>query len=255
MKGLAVATALFALAIGGAAQAADIPVKARVVKPIPYTWSGCFVGAAGGGIWGRSKHVSGDVGTFGLDITDRYTMSGGIVGIEYGCQWQNDMWVFGTESDFSWTSLSGSANNIAPFNSTSISGTKQSWLSTSRLRLGVLANPDVLLYATGGLATARIEANVDATIAGSGIISESRTRWGWTIGGGAEFALGGGWSAKADYLYVRFNDKEYFNPPPLGFAVRNNVPLEEHVFRVGLNYKFTNCPWLLFGCGPVVAKY
>jgi outer membrane immunogenic protein len=96
---------------------------------------------------------------------------------------------------------------------------------------------------------------VDATIVGAGVISESRTRWGWTVGGGVEYLLGNGWSAKVDYLYVKLNSKEYNNPPIPGFAIRNDVPLEEHVFRVGLNYKFTNCPFLIFGCGPVVAKY
>jgi outer membrane immunogenic protein len=255
MKHLAVATALFALALGGAAQAADLPVKARpMAQPVPYSWTGCFVGVAGGGTWGRSRHISGDPTTFGLDITDRYTMSGGIVGVEYGCNWQSGAWVFGTESDFSWTNLRGGANDIAPFNTTSISSTREHWLSTTRVRAGMLATPDVLLYVTGGLATARVEATVDATIAGFGIISESRTRWGWTIGGGAEFALGSGWSAKADYLYARFNDKEYFTPPPVGFSSRGNVPLDQHVFRIGLNYKFTNCVFL-FGCGPVVARY
>jgi outer membrane immunogenic protein len=256
MKHLVLASALAALVIGGAAQAADLPVKAPLIaKPVAYSWTGCFVGAAGGGVWGRSRHISGDATTFGFNITDNYAVSGGIVGAEYGCQWQSGMWVFGTESDFSWTNLRGGANNIAPFNTTSISSTREYWLSTSRLRFGVLATPDLLLYATGGIATARVEATVDATIAGFGIVSETRTRWGWTIGGGAEYALGNGWSAKADYLYVRLNDKEYLTPPPLGFSSRSNVPLDEHIFRVGLNYKFTECVFFLFGCGPVVAKY
>ena len=72
--------------------------------------------------------------------------------------------------------------------------------------------------------------------------------------GGAEYALGGGWSAKLDYLSVRLNSREYFNPPPAGFAIRGKLPVDEHVLRVGLNYKFTNCFFLL-GCGAGVASY
>lgn len=258
MKKIAVVTALVALAVTGAAQAADIPVKApvaRVAAPVPYSWTGCFIGIAGGGVWGRSKHISGDPGTFGLSITDHYDIDGGIVGGEYGCQWQIGAWVIGTESDFSWTNARGGANNIFPFATTSVSSTEMHWLSTTRLRAGILASPDLLIYATGGLATARVEMSVDATIVGSGVISESRTRWGWTVGGGLEYLLGGGWSAKLDYLYVKLNSKEYNNPPLPGFAIRDDVPVEEHVFRVGVNYKFSNCPFLIFGCGPVVAKY
>jgi outer membrane immunogenic protein len=243
---------------GTQAIAADIPVKAapRVAAPVAYSWTGCFIGAAGGGVVGRSRHISGDLATFGLNITDAYNINGGIVGVEYGCNYQSGAWLFGTESDFSWTGLRGGANNILPFNTTSISSTREHWLSTSRLRVGFLPDPNFLIYATGGIATARVEALVDATASGLGIVSESRTRWGWTVGGGLEYALGGGWSLKTDYLYVRLNNREYFNPPPLGFAIRNNVPVDEHVFRLGVNYKFTNCFFFVMGCADtVVARY
>jgi outer membrane immunogenic protein len=254
MKKSVIALSAF-IGVTGTALAADLPVKATpLATPIPYSWTGCYIGAAGGGAWGRSKHVSGDAATFGVDITDRYTMTGGIIGVEYGCNWQTGRWVLGTESDFSWTNLRGGANNIPPFNTGSISNTLEHWLSTTRLRVGFLPTDNWLLYVTGGLAAARVEALVDATAIGSRAVSESRTRWGWTVGGGAEYALGGGWSAKLDYLYVRLNSREYFNPPPAGFATRGDVPVDEHVVRVGLNYKFTNC-FFLFGCGAVVARY
>jgi outer membrane immunogenic protein len=243
-----------ALSVGAVqiGSAADLPVKAPIVKApsvVPYSWTGCFVGVAGGGKRGRSRHVSGDAATLGLNITNDYDMSGGIVGVEYGCNWQTGLWVLGTESDFSWTNLRGGEHDIAPFNTAAISSTRESWLSTSRVRAGFLPTPQLLLYGTGGLATARVEAVVDATAAGANIISESRRRWGWTGGGGAEYALGGGWSVKADYLYVRLNNHEYFNPAPLGFTIRGNVPVDQHILRAGVNYKFTNCFFFLFGCG------
>jgi outer membrane immunogenic protein len=256
MRKLLAATAVLGFLTSGAAQAADIPVKVPMVHAPPvYSWTGCFIGVAGGGVWGRSRHISGDAATFGLDITNNFNTNGAIAGVEYGCNYQSGSWVFGTESDFSWTNLRGSAVNIPPFNAGSISGIHQHWLSTSRLRAGFLASPQVLLYVTGGLATARVEATVDATAVGGGFVSESKTRWGWTAGGGAEFALGGNWSAKADYLYVRLNNKEYLNPPPAGFAIRANVPVDEHIFRLGVNYKFTNCFFILLGCDTVVARY
>ena len=243
------ATAAFALA-GGGAFAADMPVKGpRVAAAVPaYSWTGCFVGIAGGGKFGRSRHVSGDPAALGVNITNDYDMRGGIVGVEYGCNWHTGAWVLGTESDFSWTNFRGSANNIAPFNTLSTSHTREHWLSTTRLRAGYLATPQLLLYGTGGLATARVEARVDATALGGGILSESKTRWGWTGGAGAEYALGSGWSVKADYLYVRLNNKEYNNPPLAGFAIRSNVPVEQHIVRAGVNYKFTNCFFILLGC-------
>ena len=254
MKRLVIALSTF-FGVAGTAVAADLPVKAmpRAI-PVSYSWTGCYVGVAGGGAWGRSRHISGDPATLGVNITNDYDISGGIVGVEYGCNWQTGSWVLGTESDFSWTNLRGSAFDIPPFNTTSISHTKENWLSTSRVRVGFLPTPQLLLYGTGGVAAASVQALVDGTASGAGIISETATRWGWTGGVGAEYAFGNGWSVKADYLYVRLNNRSYFIPPPLGFAIRNNVPVEEHIVRVGVNYKFTNCLFL-FNCGAVVAKY
>ncbi len=254
MKRLVIALSTF-IGVTGTAVAADLPVKAPpMAAPVPYSWTGCFIGVAGGGAWGSSKHISGDPGTLGLDITNRYTMTGGIIGVEYGCNWQTGRFVLGTESDFSFTNLRGGANNIAPFNTGSISNTREHWLSTTRLRAGFLPTDQWLLYVTGGVATARVEAFIDATAVGGGTAAESRTRWGWTVGAGAEYALGGAWTAKLDYLYVRLADQGYLNPPPAGFAIRGNVPVDEHIVRIGLNYKFTNC-FFLFSCGGVVARY
>jgi outer membrane immunogenic protein len=248
MKRLAIALSAF-IGVTGTALAADMPVKAMPrATPVPYSWTGCFVGVAGGGTWGRSRHISGDLATFGLNITNDYDISGGIVGVEYGCNWQTGSLLLGTESDFLWTNLRGGVNNTPPlFNATSISNTREHWLSTSRVRVGLLASPQLLIFATGGIAAARVEALVDATAAAGGIASETATRWGWTGGGGVEYAFGNGWSAKADYLYVRLNDRAYFIPPPPGFAIRGNVPVQQHVVRVGVNYKFTSCLFL-FTC-------
>jgi len=257
VRNLALATALVFLAAGRIAGAADLPVKAPVLNaaPVPYSWTGCFVGAAAGGGFGRTEHISGTAPTIGQSITNPFDVSGGVAGLTYGCNWQTGSWVLGTEGDFSWTDVRGSVNNTQPFIRSVISSTNEHWLSTTRLRVGYLPSGQLLVYATGGLATASVEAVADATATGAGIISETRTRWGWTAGGGLEYALGGGWSAKADYLYVRLSSQGYFNPPPAGFNSRLDVPFDEHIVRLGVNYKFTDCVLFVFCGGPVVAKY
>jgi outer membrane immunogenic protein len=255
MRNLAVATALLAFATSSIAQAADLPTKAPILKAAPpaaYSWTGCYIGAAGGAGFGRSQHLN----IVGQNITDPFNVSGGIAGVEYGCNWQTGSWVLGTESDFSWTSIRGNANDVPPNNVLVVAGANEKWLSTTRLRVGFLPNDQLLLYATGGIATARIEATIDRTALGQGFISESATRWGWTAGAGVEYALGAGWSVKADYLYARLASHGYFNPVPAPFVPRGNIPFDEHVVRLGVNYKFTNCFFVLFGCGgPVIARY
>ena len=260
MRNLALATAVLALATNGFAHAADLPTKAPIytpAQPVPYSWTGCYVGVAGGGGWGRSRHISGEPATFGQNITNDSNVSGGIVGVEYGCNYlQSGPFVLGTESDFSWTSIRGSGSNIPPSNPLIRSGANEQWLSTTRVRAGFLANNQLLLYATGGLASGRIEATIDRTALDGLTYSEAHWRWGWTAGGGIEYALGGGWSAKADYLYVRLASQTYISPPIPPFTTRSDVPFAEHIVRIGVNYKFTDCVFFLFGCGgSVVAKY
>ena len=40
-------------------------------------------------------------------------------------------------------------------------------------------------------------------------LSESQTHLGWTIGAGVEVGLTPNWTAKAEYLYVRLEDRGY----------------------------------------------
>src|ERR1051325_8281188 len=127
MKKLLLSVVTLAALSGTQAIAADIPIKAArpmAAAPVAFSWTGCFIGAAGGGTWGRSRHVS-DASNSGINITDDYDVSGGIAGVEYGCNWQSGQWVLGTESDFSWTNLRGGANNIAPFSTLSVSNTRE----------------------------------------------------------------------------------------------------------------------------------
>ena len=61
--------------------------------------------------------------------------------------------------------------------------------------------------------------------------SESQTHLGWTVGGGVEVGLTPNWSAKAEYLYVRLEDRSYV-------LTGVNNGFQSNVFRLGVNYRF-----------------
>jgi outer membrane immunogenic protein len=130
-------------------------------------------------------------------------------------------------------------------------------------------DPRVLLYVTGGLAYGEVKADYTSGIFGTplALLSTSTTRAGWTVGAGVEGAFWNNWSLKAEYLYVDLGTVSSGalaaatttvitpNVPLQGFttvtdttlAAASSLRVRDHIFRVGLNYKFEP--------GPVVARY
>jgi outer membrane immunogenic protein len=241
----------------GAASAADLPARTYAKAPVAvaapvYSWTGCYIGVEGGGVWGRSQHYAADPvditnGVFGFPQTGGINPTGGVAGGTLGCNYQVGNFVVGIEGDGSWTNNSGSANLIFPFRATDVATTNQGWIATYRGRIGY-AWDRVLLYATGGGASTNIGVNLcDPTF---GCIGGSQTVSGWAAGAGIEYAFWQSLSVKVEYLHLGFG-QTYFGPlvPSAGFIFRaRNVSLADDIVRVGLNYKFG---W----GGPVVARY
>ena len=135
-----------------------------------YTWTGFYAGINGGYGWGSS-----DWNGF-LSDTD---VSGGLVGLTAGYNWQTGALVFGLEGDIDWSNIRGSfASATCPIGCE----TKNNWLGTVRGRIGY-AFDRVMPYVTGGLAVGDIKASR------AGFVGASDTNAGWTIGGGVEGAL------------------------------------------------------------------
>ncbi|MGH6684740.1 MAG: outer membrane protein, partial [Pseudolabrys sp.] len=60
---------------------------------------------------------------------------------------------------------------------------------------------------------------------------------GWTVGGGLEYAFDPHWSAKAEYLYVKFPDKTVTLTGG-GYTFQTTFRDSEQIARVGINYRF-----------------
>jgi outer membrane immunogenic protein len=244
LAGLAVAV------VASSANAADLrtPVyKAPpAVAPAAYNWSGCYIGIEGGGNWGRSSSTAASGTLSGLRLTSS-DLSGGLLGGTVGCNYQVSTWVFGIEDDLSWTNKRGSANDLPPFNVTATNEFKEKWIDTLRGRFG-FAWDRALFYATGGVAFA----DTSLTVCGVVCASDSRTRTGWTVGGGIEYAVWENVSLKLEYLHVDFGTARYIDPPVTVPGVLNivtrDVRLTDDIVRAGLNWRFN---W----GGPVVARY
>jgi outer membrane immunogenic protein len=225
------------------AAAADLPVKAPPpVAPLPFSWTGFYVGASGGIISQGTTATTdifgitgGVVASNSLGITGFGFIGGGNVGYNY--QFGGN-WVLGIEADISGTSLNDDAD---PFFGALIYSSRLNALATVRGRLGY-AFDRALLYGTGGLAIGHVKNSVNSPFfCGKGAVcSWSSDKWktGWTAGGGLEYAITRNWTVRAEALYVNLGKTE-INAPDLGtsgcrFGFKNRYVIG----RLGVNYKF-----------------
>ena len=181
-------------------------------------------------------------------------------GFTAGYNWQVNNAVLGLEGDINYFGFKGRATGsalypcCAPDTFTVSSSVSADWLATIRGRIGFLAAPTWLLYATGGAAIAEVKGNfnfTDTFAAATELAAIRDTRVGWTAGVGTEYAFGGGWSLKAEYLYVDLGRSSVTSTNLLGgafptYVFTHSVDLKSNIARVGVNYKFG---------GPVVARY
>ncbi len=206
MKTIVRAFAIAAALITTPAAAADFYRKAPAFAAAPfsaYNWNGAYVGVNLGYQWGKVTNW-GNTEPSGV-------MGGGQIGYNFHV---GGPWVLGIEADLQ---ASAAEDTFAAYKFSN------PWFGTVRGRAGYAFN-NVLVYATGGLAYGggRVE---------FGPFTESQSHLGWTVGAGVEVGLTPNWSAKAEYLYVRLEDRGYVLT---GF----NNGFQSNVFRLGVNYRF-----------------
>src|SRR5262245_12038356 len=103
--------ALTALAVANPAVAADLPVKAPLLPPVVWNWTGFYAGVETGAAWGITNF--GD--PFGGSIYgDDVRTPGWFLGGDVGFNWQNGQWVWGLEATGDWLRSEGT-NTCAAF--------------------------------------------------------------------------------------------------------------------------------------------
>ena len=207
------------------AVAADLPprmpVKAPPIVPVGFNWTGFYIGVNAGGGWGISS--------FNLPVTPtgNFRTSGFIGGGTIGYNYQMGSFVLGAEGDFDGSTVHGSkACRVGA--TLAVCQTRNDWLGTVRGRVGYSVDR-FLPYLTGGLAVGDIRAT-DPTFAGV-----TKTKAGWTVGGGVEVAIVSNVSAKVEYLHV---DLGNVNCGVGCGAAATQVKFREEVVRGGVNYRF-----------------
>ena len=178
---------------------------------------------------------------------------GAVGGIQAGYNWQfAPVWVVGVEGDFSWASLSdqrGGPGVRAKWSTGWPAGTNANtqWLASARAKLGFTGwFNNTMLYITGGGAWANIEYNatfVTTPPLNLAAPSQTTTKSGWVIGGGAEWMATPNILLRAEYLYYGIDSSN--NLSAVAFPIAAPLPVAVNwgkeniqVFRVAGSYKF-----------------
>ncbi|MFG1287468.1 outer membrane protein, partial [Xanthobacter versatilis] len=96
-----------------------------------------------------------------------------------------------------------------------------------------------LPYITGGAAYGKTKISSSYAGDGFGSLSASSTNWGWTVGGGVEYAITNNWTFKTEYLYVDLGSTDYAYADGYGYySYAGTVDTKFHTLKAGVNYKF-----------------
>jgi outer membrane immunogenic protein len=239
-----------ACAIAVPALAADlsrpVPVtKAPVIVPAAYNWTGFYIGAHVGGVWGTKDWTDITFPAVPVNLGS-HDLSGFLAGGQVGINYQVNNIVFGIEGQGSWTNADGDHACVVGIRTCR---TEANWLGTVAGRLGI-AFDRALIYAKGGGAFINERYFVNALPGGALVASTGDdTRWGWMVGGGVEWAVVDNWSVKVEYNFMDFRDDSFDFRTPAGVAFATaRIDQQMHVVKAGLTYRFN---W----GGPVVARY
>ena len=217
---------LVALALAGAAQAADLPSRrapqSDYYAPPVFTWTGFYLGLNAGYGWG--SFTNGSEQLFGKPSG----FVGGITGV-FNYQAAPNI-VIGLEGDWDLTSINNT--NQMPFFAFSGQGSLNS-IATIRPRIGYAAGR-ALVFVTGGLAMGSVSTSVNDWRAVPFFGSSSSFQAGFAVGAGLEYAFTDHISAKAEYLFTSLGAKEVFVWSPDW----QRVGINTSTLRTGINYRF-----------------
>ena len=234
-KGFLIATSagFAAAAAMPGAQAADMPIKApRYIEPAA-NWTGWYIGAHAGAAWQKSDVTNNfgffDGKSFIPNPNASLSKTGFIGGGQIGYNWQHGNFVFGLEGDISGLTGKASADAVGYFDTAYSSQIR--WLSTVRGRFG-LAVGDTMAYMTAGVAFGGVKSSVN--FVDFATYSSSKTKTGWTIGGGVEHMLNRNWTIGLEGLFVDLGKSSV----DLGGGKTTRFSNQAIIGRVKLNYKF-----------------
>lgn len=272
--------AIFSVLMATPVRAADLPVAPVYKAPVAVaaaSWTGFYAGLGFGFRSSESDPTMTDQTSTLTPTTltafcNRFVAAGGCVTSApvngttlrvspyAGFNWQlSSSWVVGIEGEVGFgdqkTALSGAQYPLTVFNVQSPNDSfavKTTWDASARARLGLLVNPAVMVYATGGPAWMHIESTstCDPQPIGTcrpvfglqpSVITHSTDKLGWTVGGGVEAMVRTNWFLRGEYRYSDYGTISNTDHRVAGTDITTNsydLRVKTHTATLGLAYRF-----------------
>jgi outer membrane immunogenic protein len=209
------------------------------------SWTGPYIGAHVGYGWGDTTTTQ-DVADWGNDPKwigpFPYDLDGAFGGLTAGYNVQIGQIVVGPEAEVGFMDISGSrtseSSNPIYHQDHEVDGGMYALLGG---RAGV-AWDRALIYVKGGYVWIDGEQSMATTKPGYRTVTSDNLE-GWAYGGGVEYALGGGWALKAEYLRLNLDDLDAaqvsVTDAPIGHVYENHTDLDDiDTFKIGVTYRF-----------------
>jgi opacity protein-like surface antigen len=234
-----------------AADAAHIPTKAPIPAAAAMSWTGLYVGAHLGGGWSNDRwsdpfgSTPGSFGFFNVaGFGDTTHATGPLGGGQIGLNLQSGPWVLGVEADASAADLRGENtcfSGLVGLNCQRIVDA----LGTVTGRLGYAWDRSLAYVKGGGAwtnATYNLNGNTNVLALGAG--NTGVTAWGWTAGGGIEYALTGNWTARLEYDHIEV-PATVVPFPTVAMVNTQTISVRQgiDVVKLGVNYRLDWSPF------------
>jgi outer membrane immunogenic protein len=230
------ALAALALLAPAFASAADLPARKAAVAPVPslatMTWNGYYIGFQGG--WQQLRNNYSDLGinaNLGNDSFGKQGQNSFVGGAKVGYDFAMGRAVYGAVADIDFGTSKLTWRDPADWGYDQ----KIRIQGSLRARAGMTFG-NALVYSTGGLAVADIQTVYCEC---GSYESFSNTKFGWTLGAGAEYALTKNWSTMIEYRYSDFGKVSHI-PVNVWQNYLDSQTVKTNTVRFGVNYRFGN---------------
>jgi outer membrane immunogenic protein len=226
--------------VGGAAWAADLPLKVPAMPA--YDWTGFYLGGNLGATNGTSSFsdtLAPARTTFSSSNPASF-LGGGQLGVNY--EFQSGL-VIGAEAMFDWLPNTSTAFTAANLRAGTATGTiNNRWITMATGKVGFAWDR---LFGYGKVGGAWVGGTNGSFTAGATPVGVSinSTNTGWTAGAGLEWAFAGNWSFRAEYDFIGLQGQSFTVPrtPATRFA-GDTIGVNDRTIQMitaGLNYKFS----------------